>query len=484
MEEFTNPQFDNFELDKKAGITSLGKPTDITPRTILNDAERLIKNGSEAQKKERNSFPIESFPPAVRQIIRETNRCLNYPVDFIGASLLFSAGLAIGNSHRIQAKKTWNESPILYLALVGKSGTFKSHPLSFALDPIKEHDHQTFKEYEEQKKDYDYAVSLTKKEREHSGIDEPTKPMWKRHIVSDITPESLAEVHKFNKRGIALYSDELAGWFKNFNRYNNGSEEQFWLSAWSCKPVNIDRKSGEPILIDMPYISVAGTIQNGILKELSRNNRSQNGFMDRILFAFPDFIEKPYWNEEEVDDLVIKNWHQIISTLLELPFQTNGTGSLQPEILHLNPDAKELYKNWYNRNIDLSYAPKNEAAAGTFTKLNQYTLRFSLILELLSWSCGESNKRSVGVEALKGAIELADYFKNTALRVHEIVSNPLKELSESKQKLYEILPDNFTTAGGVEIANSLEIPERTFKRFLNEQQFFRRVTQGKYEKLI
>ena len=35
---------------------------------------------------------------------------------------------------------------------------------------------------------------------------------------------SLADVHKFNKRGIGVYSDELASWFKNFNRYNKGSE--------------------------------------------------------------------------------------------------------------------------------------------------------------------------------------------------------------------------------------------------------------------
>ena len=67
--------------------------------------------------------------------------------------------------------------------------------------------------------------------------------------------EALAEVHKFNKRGIGVYADELAGWFKNFNRYNKGSEMEFWLSQWSSKPINIDRKTGEPVFIPYLYFS-------------------------------------------------------------------------------------------------------------------------------------------------------------------------------------------------------------------------------------
>lgn len=46
---------------------------------------------------------------------------------------------------------------------------------------------------------------------------------------SHITPEGLSYIHAQNKRGLCLWSDELSAWFKNFNRYNNGSEEQFWL---------------------------------------------------------------------------------------------------------------------------------------------------------------------------------------------------------------------------------------------------------------
>ncbi len=71
----------------------------------------------------------------------------------------------------------------------------------------------------------------------------PDKPAWQKNLLSDYTPEALAEVHSYNKRGIGVCVDELAGWFKNFNKYNKGSEMEFWLSAWSRKPITIDRKA-------------------------------------------------------------------------------------------------------------------------------------------------------------------------------------------------------------------------------------------------
>ncbi|WP_438637806.1 DUF3987 domain-containing protein [Muribaculum gordoncarteri] len=48
-----------------------------------------------------------------------------------------------------------------------------------------------------------------------------------------------------NPRGLCLYADELAAWFKNFNRYNNGSESEFWMSVFNHKVAMSDRKSSQ-----------------------------------------------------------------------------------------------------------------------------------------------------------------------------------------------------------------------------------------------
>ena len=453
------------------------------------DAE-YIKNGAESLSKKvegsktKNPFPVDSLPLPVQQIILATKESLNFPIDFTGASLLFAAGLAIGNTYQLEIKKTWRESPVLYLALVGRSGTTKSHPLSFAMQPIQEADHKTYKDYEEQKKEYDYAISLSKKDREKEGISEPVKPVWKKNIVQDFTPEALIEVHRYNKRGLGVYCDELAGWFKNFNRYSNGSEEQFWLSSWSRKPITVDRKSGDPILITKPFIPVIGTIQNGVINELGGGDRGKNGFVDRMLFAIPDQLSIPGWSETELSTSIIENWHSIISNLLEIPCRLNETGNPDPESLKLSAEAKAIFVKWYDNNAALSNTAESESVAGLFTKLNQYVLRFALILELIRWSCGESDRQNVGTEAINGAIKLAEYFRATALKVHGIISNPVEQMDVCKQNLYQALPDQFTTSEGWEIAESLGEAERSYKRFLKNKDLFNHLKRGEYEKKI
>ena len=453
---------------------------------IKNETEQLIKQGNEAKDKQINRFPVEVFPLPVQKIITATNENLNFPIDFIGASMLYAVSVAVGNTHRIEVKKGWLESAVLYLAIVARAGTNKSHPLSFALQPIVEQDKKTYRQYEQKRHEYEKAVNLSKKEREQQAIDEPIKPVWQKFLLSDFTPEALAEVHKFNKRGIGVYVDELAGWFKNFNRYNKGSEMEFWLSIWSGKPINIDRKTGEPVFIPLPFISVAGTIQNGILNELAKESRTQNGFIERMLFVIPDNIQKTYWSETDLNPAIVQNWQNIISNLLNLPITNDETLNPSPEILKFTPEAKQILFEWQKANTDQSNDTENEAVSGIYSKLEMYAVRLALILEMMRFACGESNKQAVSIEAIQGALKLVEYFKNSAIKVNSIISNtsPLDKHPADKRAIYKALPDIFTTETGLQIAKDLSVKERTFKSFLNEKELFTRISRGKYEKRI
>lgn len=453
---------------------------------IKTEAEQLLKQGNETQERKANRFPVEVFPLPVQQVITATNENLNFPIDFIGASLLYAVSVAVGNTHSVEVKKGFQQSAVLYLAIVARAGTTKSHPLSFALQPIVEQDKRTYRQYEQQRQEYEKAVNLSKKEREQQAIDEPIKPVWQKFLLSDFTPEALAEVHKFNKRGIGVYVDELAGWFKNFNRYNKGSEMEFWLSQWSGKPINIDRKTGEPVFITLPFISVAGTIQNGILNELAKDSRTQNGFIDRILFVIPDNIQKEYWSETDLPPVVSENWERIISNLLSLSVSNDDTLNPSPEVLKFTPEAKKVLFDWQKINTDQSNEAESEALSGIFSKMDMYVLRLALILEMLRYACNESDKQAVSIEAVHGAVKLVEYFKNSAVKVNSILTNasPLDKHPADKQALYKALPDIFTTETGLQIAEGLGVAERTFKYFLNEKELFTRISRGEYEKRI
>jgi hypothetical protein len=75
--------------------------------------------------------------------------------------------------------------------------------------------------------------------------------------------------------------------------------------------------------------------------------------------------------------------------------------------------------------------------------------------------------------------------KKRLLKYNSIVSNasPLDKLPTDKQSLYIALPDTFSTSEGVQVAESMGMAERTFKRFLNNKELFQKIKQGEYEKL-
>jgi len=453
----------------------------LTSETLKNGVQSLVQTVDELQ----NEFPVEVFPKDIQNIIKATNQSLNYPIDFISTSILYAISVSLGNTYKVELKRGWQENAVVYFAIVGRAGTNKSHPISFALKPIDTKDKDFYSKYQTEKSEFDRVSKLTKKEREKEGLAEPVRPMLKQHLVSDFTPEALTDVHKFNKRGIGVYVDELASWFNNFNRYNKGSEEQFWLSIWSGKPIRINRKTSEPTFIPLPFISVIGTIQTGVLKTMAKD-RTENGFLDRVLFTVPVNLKKEYWSEKELPDTIELEWQNIMSKILELPVTNDETHNPSPMILKFKSKAKSFLFKWQRALTDQSNALENETLCGINSKMEMHAVRLALILQMARFACGEDNKDAIGIEAVKGAIKLTEYFRSTAKEVQNIITDksPLEHLPADKKALYSALPKNFIKSKGTAIAESLSISERTFGRFLKNKELFFKVKQGEYEKLF
>jgi Protein of unknown function (DUF3987) len=470
-------------MEHKKGIEN------ITREELLEHVKQLIKNTEPevSEVVEPNHFPLSVFPDTIQDIVNGAHQNLNFPIDFTAASMLYAASVAIGNTFKVQIKRGFQESAVLYMAIVARAGTNKSHPLSFALQPIADHDKEKYTQYEAERIKYDKIMNLSKKERDTQSDNEPEKPVWEKFLVSDFTPEALVEVHRHNKRGIGVYIDELAGWFKNFNRYNQGSEMEFWLSTWSSKPISIDRKTGDAAFIPRPFISVAGTIQNAILYELSKQGRNKNGFMDRILFVIPDNLQKPYWSDKEIAPYLVKNWDIIMENLLNMKMQCDAAGNPEPQILHLSPDAKQILYDWQKQNADQCNEAESEEISGIYSKLEMYAVRLALILELLNYGCSNNDDTDcVSAKSMRGALQLVEYFKRSALKVHTIINNenPLQSYPTHKQELYKELPQIFTLEHGLRTAQKHNMVERTFTRFLKNKDLFKRISHGEYEKLI
>ena len=93
--------------------------------------------------KNLREFPLAIFPQQIREIIEITSDELNFPVSYIAASLFLAVSVAIGNSRYLKVKEGWKVKPILYMALLGKPGAVKTHPINYALSPFRMLDNET-----------------------------------------------------------------------------------------------------------------------------------------------------------------------------------------------------------------------------------------------------------------------------------------------------------------------------------------------------
>ena len=457
----------------------------------INLAEDIIKEALEySDAFLETEFPIQIFPQKIKEIIRTTNECLNFPIDYIASSLMFSISLGIGNTHVVRIKESWAERAILYVALIGRPGSNKSHPLSFALAPFFEYDTMQAVKFKKEIKEYDELIQLSKQERKEKNLaNQFQEPLLKKFLVSDITPESLAFIHDNNRRGICLYTDELASWFKNFNRYSKGSEEQFWLSRYSGMPIIMDRRGARnTVSIQHSFIGVIGTIQHGILKDLAKGDRSQNGFLDRILFVLPRIVQKQYWNDKKLPEHIAPLWNNLISELIHLEYKIDPNDEIIPTEICINTKARAELISWQHNNVDVCEIESNDSLVGIYKKMETYIFRFSLLIQMMRWICGEADKNEIDQTSIKNAILLVNYFSDTARKVQGIINNSseIDKLNVTQELVYQSLPLTFSTGEAAEIAFSKGMPDRTFKDFLkrNVGKLFAKDKHGVYRKLI
>jgi predicted transcriptional regulator YheO len=421
----------------------------------------------------KTSFPVASFPKKMQHIIMETNRCLNYPIDFTGTSMLSASSVAIGNTHRVVVKKGFDLPVVLYCALVGGKGTMKSHPLSFAIKPLTKRDERSYDEYLLERNEYDIWLETPKKERETN----VAKPFMKKHLVQDFTPESLQAVHHDNQRGLIAYNDELIAWTNNFGRYSGGSEEQFWLSNWTGTFTDISRQN-KAVRIKHSFISVIGTLQPKLLRNFSEG-RLDNGFLDRILFAYPLGLKKEVWNDNELDDSIFEDYNDIINGLLELEHRK------EPVYVPFSIEAKTRLYEWQAQNTAIANQ-SSDYEAGICSKLETYVPRFALILQLLHHTCKEvEQKNIINLQIVEKAIDLIEYFRETATRVYSEVlnANIMDSLEGTEKSMYESLPVTFTTKDAVMLVKELGIDERTVYRYLNNRKIYGKQSKGAYIKI-
>ena len=102
----------------------------ITPDSVISALMNHAKTSD-------SDFPVHVFPAKMQRIILELNTTCGFPIDYTASAMIAAISVAIGNTHRVEVKRNWQESAIVYIAIVGRPGDCKSHPLTFIIRKTK-----------------------------------------------------------------------------------------------------------------------------------------------------------------------------------------------------------------------------------------------------------------------------------------------------------------------------------------------------------
>jgi len=415
------------------------------------------------------TFPITVFDEQIQVIAREYNRALQLDIDFVGAALLTALSTAIGSSFQAKVQERYTESAILWTVLVGSPGTKKTPTLSHLFQPFTDLDKALYIDYQKAKDAYD-----------ESG--EGKKPRWIPSTLKSFTYEALIDNLKHNQKGIVILPDEMLALMNNLSRYNKGSDEDLLLDLHSGKGINVTRKCSDPIYVAETNVNLCAGTQPERIKTLLTEHRKASGFVYRLLFSYPRNAQAKPRSDTQFINIIYRDYETIIHKLHNIPPQT--------QILDFEPTAREAMRSFDAENVDRinELNQYGNPLANLNAKYDSYIARFALILQVTSDICQSQTPDKIKLHAVKGAIQLFDYFYESATALFGISDRhpALQMIKEWQYKLYIVLPGTFTRqeAQSTAASHKLNISQKTIDSFIANTKLFKKTNYGKYEKRI
>jgi hypothetical protein len=404
------------------GYGSRAMPKVDVPKVVMPKEEKIT----------RQQFPIKIFPEKVQSYMLQSANTLGLSIDYMGSSFLWVLSVIIGNSLRMQVKQGWYEVASLWIAVVGKPGIGKTPSINQIIFPLREMNIREQKEYARKYAKYREYEAMDKKQKEYAEYVE--KPVSKQFLVGDITLEALIDLHEQNPNSVGVFKDELAGWFKDMNKYRQGSDLEFWLSSWSGTSISLNRKTSKSAFVDKPMIPVLGGIQPSVFDEFTTGENKENGFVDRILISYPE-LRVNHYNANSMDNVMSEMWigilHQIKYRIDSAYFKMTEKGDILTMDVTFSDDANQEWIRIHDKLTDIQNSDdENEYMKSMLPKQKSYIPRFALLLNTL-WSILEKGSQieHVSKENILRAELLSEYFINMS----KLVKQDVKEKNELMQ---------------------------------------------------
>ena len=427
------------DIDRERILSGL-PPLNNTSNQMKSDemlGEDFLKN---------NHLPIDTYGKLAKSLINEFSQAYKVNSDVIAAIILLIVGSAANRKTTLRA---WNyiNRPCFWLAIVERSGSNKSEPMSRLMKPLAAINKDLCREFN--KAYADFAASGSK----------GTPPARQKIIISDSTPEIRYQLMVTN--GLVLVRDELNGFFKDIGRYSSSGEVENLLSTWSGQGFPVDRVNAASFEVETPFLSIIGGIQPRVMAEaFGAKGFAESGFIPRWLFVVPTDSRVPDSVSEKLIDKDLENeWYSLILSLWRM----------ERREFRLSTEAEKAYQGYMRRTADIMNAPDcDDAVRANYAKMRIYCLRFALTIHLLKH--GAKAVDEVDRKTMDSAIRTCDVFAYWNRQALSLICGTEAKKSISNAELLRLLCERYNVTNQSELARLIGRSQQYLSKILNNKK--------------
>ena len=340
-ERLFDPEADAEEMHTGDGQSEAAGPAEAWEPLILFDAYQVPP------------FPLACLPRPLREYVDAVAEAIQVPADMPGTLVLAAVAACIQRRVIVQVNPGYIEPTSLYVAVVSYPGTRKSAVLGPITSPLQDWEKQekarlrpeierarserAIKEKRKVRAEEEAAKDKNAEKRAESAREaariaeelaaEGPAPAYPRLLADDATPEELARLLAEQGERIALFSAEGGIFEMMAGRYSQGVPNlDVYLKGHAGDMLRVDRRSGPPVLMSQPALTMGLAVQPDVLRGLAdKPGFRGRGLIARFLYALPpNLMGRRRAGTPAVPDGIVQQYRRCLLGLLETEPNADG----------------------------------------------------------------------------------------------------------------------------------------------------------------
>ena len=386
------------------------------------------------------TFPVEAFPPAIRDYVLAVAETTQTPVDMAATAALAVLALCQQGKYRIKGKDDWIEPLNLFTVIVAEPSERKSAVISHMTGAV----HRFEAEYNTQ---HSGAVERSRAEkrileRQQRSVEDLVvkgkahledlqdismqlanfrEVMPMRLYVDDVTTEKLTSVLAENNGTAAVVSAEGGIFDMLAGIYTKNVNIDVFLKAHSGDDIRVDRIGRSSESIFHPALTVLLAVQPSVLSGMMSNGTFRGRDLTaRFMYCMPrSKVGERKYRSEPIPAEVDRCYEVMIRNLL------NEEKPQTPDLIYLSPEADKLLEAFaceVEGRLKSEYADIPDWAG----KLVGAVLRISgLLCRATNAYCTDfldvPDATVVSAEQMAGAIAIGRYFTEHSRAAYSLI---------------------------------------------------------------